>query len=109
MCVCAHTRTHTHTHTYIQFVSISLVPGPVSVTNLCSAVIWQAPVNPNGIISGYDVDILGSVTRLPSTQLFFVTSETQREDNVFARVCIRFTYSCLAIIVSLVFSSLLLG
>ena len=62
-------------------------PGPVIVTALCSAVVWQAPAMPNGVITRYEVDLGGAVMPLPADRFFFVTSEQQQNSNVPARVC----------------------
>ena len=56
------------------------------MTNLCSAVLWQAPSRPNGEITGYDVQIGTEIMRVPSKLSYITTTETQREANVITRV-----------------------
>ena len=62
-------------------------PGLVMAKALCSAVVWEAPAMPNGVITRYDVDLGGTVTSLPANRLFIETSEGQQNSNVAARVC----------------------
>ena len=62
-------------------------PGTVMVTALCSAIVWQTPARPNGVITRYEVDLGGPVTPLPANRFFIATSEQQQNSNVPARVC----------------------
>ena len=57
------------------------------VTALCSAVVWQAPATPNGVINRYEVDLGGAVTPIPADKFFIETSVQQQNSNVPARVC----------------------
>ena len=42
---------------------------------------------PNGVITGYEVDLGGAMMPLPADRFFIVTSEEQQRVNVTAKVC----------------------
>ena len=71
---------------HVYYYSNVSAPGPVMVTALCSAVVWQAPATPNGVITRYEVDLGGAVMPLPADRFFIETSEQQQNSNIPARV-----------------------
>lgn len=64
----------------------------MSVTYLCTAMVWKPPENPNGIITGYDVEVENVTKRVPAKKQFFVTTSTQQQNNALVRVKISSTY-----------------
>ena len=67
------------------FALIIAVPGqPGNVQRLCTVVVWQAPSQPNGIITRYDVNFQPGTTRMLSapTSFYLTTTEERHPDTI---------------------------
>ena len=66
----------------------STAPGqPGNVQGLCTAVAWQEPTQPNGVIIGYDVQFsVGRMTRLGAGQTILITETAERTPGTTVRV-----------------------
>ena len=67
---------------------MTVVPGqPRNVRTLCSAVAWQEPTQPNGVIIGYDVQFsVGRLTRVSTGETFLITATAERTPGTTVRV-----------------------
>lgn len=75
------------THAVMQYT----VPGqPTNVQRLCTVVVWQAPLQPNGQIVGYDLEFLNSgqsnIRSLDTGVNFYITSISERATGTDVRV-----------------------
>lgn len=69
-------------------VQYSAVPGPPSnIQRLCTVVVWQAPLQRNGNIIGYDLDFGGTNFRsLDASNNFYITFANERQPGTSVRV-----------------------
>ena len=80
---------------YIRIIySLNVVPDELDVTSACSAVIWEVPRNPKGIIIRYEIEIGNTIQMVPATQHFHIIEQLLREANILTRV--RMIYITLA-------------
>ena len=70
------------------FALIIAVPGqPGNVQRLCTVVVWQAPSQPNGIITRYDINFQPGTTRMLSAQTsFYLTTTEERHPDTTVKV-----------------------
>ena len=64
------------------------VPGlPVKLHQLCAVIVWNEPSEPNGIITGYEIQFSSGQKRLVDSQSrFYITRNEERSANVEVRV-----------------------
>ena len=65
------------------------VPGPpVNIQRLCTVVVWQPPLQPNGNIVGYDLDFtsLTSLVSVGAGVSFYITDSSARTTGTRVRV-----------------------
>ena len=81
----------THKIVILFFLIKIAVPGqPANVQGLCTVVAWQLPLQPNGVIVGYDLEFLRNgltvVQSVDAGATFYLTSLSEQEDGTSVRV-----------------------
>ena len=65
-------------------------PGlPNAVQQLCTSVAWQPPLQPKGVIVGYEIRFssnLSEIVRLDADVYSFITDHQQRSQDVLVQV-----------------------
>lgn len=74
---------------------IDAVPdAPDDVQRLCTVVVWQAPSQPNGEITGYEIEFEPGMTHLLNSQTgFYLTTEEERKPGTLVKVTIMYMHT----------------
>jgi hypothetical protein len=68
---------------------IVAVPGVPMLDRLCTVVVWRPPLQPAGVIIGYEVrfqESSESILRFSADENFYITTDAQREINTIVQV-----------------------